>query len=167
MGNLCVRAARMLGMCCRALAAPVTRAASSIRQRFRALEFRIEDHAGPIVGFAWLVLIGAIATLLLWKTAKVISLAAAFGPIIGLIIAITGFCLAVARALQKRRDQRAGEQQITDGMPSATDALRALEEVEPPPGQHPPMREARAEGGDAAGDDESADADGDSAGEST
>lgn len=163
MGKLHARVARMLGMRRHAPAVPDTRAASSIRQRFRALGFWIEDHAEPIVGSAWLVLIGAIATLLLWKTAKVISLAAAFGPVIGLIIAITGPSLAVAKALKKRRDQRAGEQQITNGILSAPDAFLALEEVEPPPGQHPLMREARAEGGDG----ESVDADGDSAGEST
>ena len=159
MGKLRARVARMLGMRRRAAAVPDTRAASSIRRRFRALGFWIEDHAEPIVGSAWLVLIGSIAMLLLWKTAKVISLAAAFGPVIGLIIAITGSSLAVARALQKRRDQRAGEQQITNGIPSAPDAFLALEEVESPPGQHPPMHEARTEGG--------GDADGDSAGEST
>jgi len=169
MGKLHARVARMLGMRRHAPAVPDTRAASSIRRRFRALGFWIEDRAEPIVGSAWLVLIGAIATLLLWKTAKVISLAAAFGPVIGLIIAITGPSLAVARALKKRRDQRGCEQQIANGIPSAPDALLALEEVESPPDQHPPMREAGAEsGGDSAGDGESVgDADGDSAGEST
>lgn len=167
MGNLRARAARMLGMRCRALAVPVTRAASSIRRRFRALEFWIEDHAEPIVGCAWLVLTGAIVTLLLWKTAKVISLAAAFGPVIGLIIAITGSLLAVARALKTRRDQRAGGQQIGNDTPSAADA--ALDEAGPPPGQPSSATPAEVEGvGSAAsGEDPGDPADGDPAGEST
>ena len=164
MGKFRARVARMLGMHRRASAVPNTRAASSIRRRFRAFEFWIEDHAEPIVGSAWLVLISAIATLLLWKTAKVISLAAAFGPVIGLIIAITGSSLAVARALKKRRDQRAGEQEITYGTPSASDSTLALEGVEPRPDQHPSAPEAGAESiGDVKGDGKSVGG-GDSAG---
>lgn len=166
MDKLRARVARMLGMRRRAQAVPDIRAASSIRPRFRAFEFWIEDHAEPIVGIAWLVLIGAIATLLLWKTARVISLTAAFEPVIGLIIPITGSSLAVARALKKRRDQRDSEQQIADGIPSAPAVSLALEEVVSPPDQHPPMRGVGAEGcGDTAGDGESDDADDDSAGE--
>ncbi|MEV4177060.1 hypothetical protein [Nonomuraea sp. NPDC049709] len=77
----------------------------SIRRKLRAAERRIEDHAGPLVFGAWLLLISTIGILLLWKTAKVISLAKDFQPVLAVIAIITSAALAVLKWLKRGRDR--------------------------------------------------------------
>ena len=81
----------------------------------------IEDHAEPLILSTLLLLSGTIITLLLWKTARVISLAREFEPVLAAIAALTTISLAVLNLLKSRRDRRlkdAGKPELATGPPA-------------------------------------------------
>ncbi|GAB1820059.1 hypothetical protein HerbRD11066_32230 [Herbidospora sp. RD11066] len=70
-----------------------------------ALEW-VEDHATALIASLVTVWFGAILTLLLWKTAQVISLAKEYGPILAVVAATTTIALGVLGLLKDRRRRR-------------------------------------------------------------
>lgn len=69
----------------------------------------IEDHAELLILTTLVLLVGSFGTLLLWKTARVISLAREFEPVLGVVAALTTISLAALNVLKSRRDRRLQE----------------------------------------------------------
>jgi hypothetical protein len=78
------------------------------RQRHAAVVWA-EDHAEQLILITFAVLVAVIATLLLWKTARVISLAREFEPVLTAVAALTTILLGVLNLVKARRDRRAKE----------------------------------------------------------
>lgn len=85
------------------------RALGSVRNGCRAAVVWAEDHAEALIMTTLVVMIGVICTLLLWKTARVISLASEFEPVLGVIAALTTISLGALNFLKGRRDRRHGQ----------------------------------------------------------
>lgn len=131
-----------------AVAGPASaRVPASARRKRHALVVWTEDHAEPLILTTLLVLVAVIGTLLLWKTARVISLAAEFQPVLGVIAALTTISLATLNVLKGRRNRRtreSGRQQAPDPAATAVTAGQEAGFVPGPDeirGSSPPLSE--------------------------
>jgi hypothetical protein len=94
-------------------------APSSARERRHTFVVWVEDHAERLILTTLVILFAAIGTLLLWKTARVISLAREFQPVPGVIAALTTISFGLLNVLKGRRDRRLKESGSRQQVPVA------------------------------------------------
>lgn len=80
------------------------------RRVARRIDYWVEDHATPLVLGALGLFVASGGVLLAWKTAKVISLAGEFGPVLAVVSVVTGGALGLLRFLRTRRTRRMAAQ---------------------------------------------------------
>jgi amino acid transporter len=82
------------------------RALSSAGRQLHAAVTWAEDHDETLIPVTAVVLVVVIVILLLWKTARVISLAREFEPVLTSVAALFAILLGVLNLLRARRDRR-------------------------------------------------------------
>jgi hypothetical protein len=109
---------------------------SAAREHRHAFVVWIEDHAERLILTTLVILVAVIGTLLLWKTARVISLAREFQPVLGVIAALTTISLGLLNVLKGRRDRRlrdSGNRQVAPAQASGP----VIAEAAPAPAPEP------------------------------
>jgi hypothetical protein len=131
----------------------VTAPVSAATGRRRAFVLWVEDHAERLILTSLGVMAALVVILLLWKTARVISVAQEFQPVLGAVAAVTTISFTVLAWLKGRRDRRLNETASVLPPAAADDVSPAAESLEVEPGPEPGSQrdESPPDDGDAHG----------------
>jgi hypothetical protein len=129
-------------------AEPALTTAPAAPGRWRTFVVWVEDHAERLILTSLGIMVILVVVLLLWKTARVISVAQEFQPVLGAVAAVTTISFTVLAWLKGRRDRRFKEAAATR-LPAAGDgaysAASEIPEAAPEPGivrvKSPPVNE--------------------------
>lgn len=132
-------------------AEPVPAPVSAAMGRRRVFVLWVEDHAERLILTSLGVMAALVVILLLWKTARVISVAQEFQPVLGAVAAVTTISFTVLAWLKGRRDRRCNATASVLSPAAADDVSPATESLEAGPEPNSQRDESPPDDGDAHG----------------